>query len=235
LRTIALIGLDGSCDWLCFPFIDSPFVFGALLDDRKGGRFSLQPAGDFDAAAHYEPQTNVLVTRFRTRTGILRLTDFMHIPPAGHEEKEAAHFFFYRHVVIEKGEVDVQLLFQPRFDYARQDTDLIQVDGGVLARADIWEMAMTTDRQLEIGEGEAAGAWSMAAGDEAWFKLASHSGGEQEGSFCRDEDLRDLAADEGRRAMDETREFWRTWLARSETGRSLSLNSFAETVERSAL
>jgi GH15 family glucan-1,4-alpha-glucosidase len=79
LRTIALIGLDGSCDWLCFPFIDSPFVFGALLDDGKGGRFLVRPAGAFDSTAHYEPGTNVLVTRFRTRTGILRLTDFMHI------------------------------------------------------------------------------------------------------------------------------------------------------------
>lgn len=235
LRTIALIGLDGSCDWLCFPFIDSPFVFGALLDDGKGGRFRVQPAGDFDSAAHYEPQTNVLVTRFRTRAGILRLTDFMHIPSAGHEEKEADHLFFYRHIVIERGEVDVQLLFQPRFDYARQDAVLTQVDGGVLARAGAWDMALTADRKLDIGEGEATGAWSMAAGDEAWFKLASHSSGEREGSSCHDEDLRDLAGDEGGRALDETREFWRTWLARSETGRSFSLNSFAETIERSAL
>lgn len=235
LRTIALIGLDGSCDWLCFPFIDSPFVFGALLDDGKGGRFRLQPADEFDSTAHYEPGTNILITRFRTRAGILKLTDFMHIPATGHQEKEADHLFFYRHVLIEKGEIDLQLLFQPRFDYARRDPVLLKVAGGVLARADHWSMALTTGLKLTIDENEAQGTWPMAAGDEASFKLASHSGLEQEDSFYCDEDRHCLARDEGSRALEETRVFWQDWLARSETGRSFPVNSFGEMVERSAL
>ncbi|MDR9501396.1 MAG: glycoside hydrolase family 15 protein [Desulfurivibrionaceae bacterium] len=235
LRTIALIGLDGSCDWLCFPFIDSPFVFGALLDDSKGGRFQVRPAGAFDSTACYEPETNVLVTRFRTRTGILRLTDFMHIPPTGHEDKEADHLFFYRHVLVERGEIDLQLLFQPRFDYARQDPVLIAVDGGVMARAGQWSMALTASLVMDIGEEEAKGAWPMSANEEAWFKLASHGGREEEGSFCHHEDLHALTQFECSRALKETRDFWQTWLAHSETGRSLSLGSFKEMVQRSAL
>ncbi len=235
LRTIALIGLDGSCDWFCFPFIDSPFVFGALLDDGKGGRFQVRPAGEFDSTARYEPGTNVLVTRFRTRSGILRLTDFMHIPPAGHEEKEEDHLLFYRHLLVERGKIDLQLLFQPRFDYARREPVLSPVAGGVLATVDRWSMALTATRKMEIDQGEAKGTWPMSAGEEGWFKLASRGGREEEGCFCRDEDLDALSRGECGRALDETRDFWQGWLARSETGRSVSLDSFGEMVERSAL
>jgi len=46
LHTVALVGLNGSIDWLCFPHFDSPSIFGAILDDRKGGRFRIGPAGD---------------------------------------------------------------------------------------------------------------------------------------------------------------------------------------------
>jgi GH15 family glucan-1,4-alpha-glucosidase len=235
LRTVALVGLDGSCDWLCLPFIDSPSVFSALLDDGKGGRFRLQPIGDFDSTAHYEPRTNVLVTRFRTRTGILKLTDFMHIPSTGPEEKESDHFFFYRHVLIEKGEIGLQLLFQPRFDYARLNPSFKKVAGGVLARAGRWELALTTDLELDIGEQEVKGIWQMSAGDETWLKLASNSRREKQGSFCRDEDLQRLGRAQGRRALDETKKFWHAWVARSETGRSFSLDSFGAMLERSTL
>lgn len=43
LRTVALIGKTGNIDWFCFPHFDSPSIFGAILDDRKGGSFRLYP------------------------------------------------------------------------------------------------------------------------------------------------------------------------------------------------
>ena len=88
LHSIALIGLDGSIDWLCVPYIDSPSVFGALLDDKKGGCFSISPLNKWDSVAQYLPSTNILKTRFRTRTGVMQITDFMPIPPSGDEELE---------------------------------------------------------------------------------------------------------------------------------------------------
>lgn len=65
LHTIALIGLDGSIDWFCLLHIDSPSIFGALLDDKKGGRFSITPKDEWDSVTEYVPGTNILQTRFR--------------------------------------------------------------------------------------------------------------------------------------------------------------------------
>jgi len=65
LRTAALVRTDGSIDWLCLPHFDSPSIFAAILDDRKGGRFRIAPAGaDFRRKQFYWPDTAILVTRF---------------------------------------------------------------------------------------------------------------------------------------------------------------------------
>ncbi|RPH44825.1 MAG: glycoside hydrolase family 15 protein, partial [Planctomycetota bacterium] len=78
LRTVALVGLDGSIDFMCFPRMDSPSVFAALLDRQKGGRFLLAPL--LDRAKHtqlYLPDTNVLLTRFLSPEGVAEISDFM--------------------------------------------------------------------------------------------------------------------------------------------------------------
>jgi GH15 family glucan-1,4-alpha-glucosidase len=113
LHSAALVGLDGSIDWLCLPHIDSPSVFGALLDDDKGGRFSIHPIQEYDATASYLRETNVLVTRFRTRIGIFRVTDFM---PAGEkaEETGGGRHRLYRFLEVEKGSVEVGMRLEPR-------------------------------------------------------------------------------------------------------------------------
>jgi GH15 family glucan-1,4-alpha-glucosidase len=78
LHTAALVGTDGSIDWLCFPSFDSPSVFGALLDDKKGGRFKISPLAENATYKQvYWPDTNVLITRFLSPDGVGEIADFM--------------------------------------------------------------------------------------------------------------------------------------------------------------
>src|SRR4051812_22069505 len=83
LQTIALVGIDGSIDFMCFPFFDSPSVFAALLDVREGGSFKLAPV--LDGANHkqlYLPESNILLSRFLSNDGVAEISDFMPVGEA---------------------------------------------------------------------------------------------------------------------------------------------------------
>src|SRR5690606_28445917 len=70
LNTIALVGLDGSIDFMCFPDFDSPSIFAALLDKQKGGFFQITPVfGEMHNKQLYLPDTNILLTRFLSSEG----------------------------------------------------------------------------------------------------------------------------------------------------------------------
>src|SRR5207302_10307138 len=77
MHPAALVGLDGSIDWYCAPRFDSPSVFAALLDVRKGGKFQLSPTENFTTKQSYEGDTNVLSTGFESKQAKIELTDFM--------------------------------------------------------------------------------------------------------------------------------------------------------------
>src|SRR5215510_3099102 len=115
MRTAALIGIDGSVDWLCLPHFDSPGVFAALLDDRKGGRFRIAPVGeDFRRKQFYWPDTAILVTRFLHDDGVGELEDYMPVGGAGPRPDEVV-----RRVRVVRGRVAFRLECRPAFDYAR--------------------------------------------------------------------------------------------------------------------
>ena len=83
LHTVALVGMDGSIDFMCAPRFDSASVFAALLDDERGGRFQLAPLLEGARQKQlYLPDTCVLLTRFLSDDGVAEVSDFMPIGDA---------------------------------------------------------------------------------------------------------------------------------------------------------
>jgi GH15 family glucan-1,4-alpha-glucosidase len=117
-RSAGLISREGSLDWLCFPRFDSPSVFAALLDAREGGRFRIRPLGEFRSERRYLPETNVLETTFRCPGGAFVVRDLMSV--SSEEDKRAS--LTPEHEVLREiegigGEVEVEILYDPRPDY----------------------------------------------------------------------------------------------------------------------
>src|SRR5690349_9925244 len=116
LQTAALVTTDGSIDWFCFPRFDSPSVFGALLDDERGGRFRIRPVGtDYTSKQAYLPDTAILVTRFFTEHGMGQVVDFK--PQAGSTATD--NHRLVRLVQCVRGHVKFEAEIAPRFDYGR--------------------------------------------------------------------------------------------------------------------
>src|ERR1700687_2528410 len=113
LRTAALVGMDGSIDWLCLPNFDSPSVFAAILDDHKGGRFRIGPTcAPIRHKQFYWPDTNILVTRFLHADGVGEVEDFMPVGRTAPDE-------LIRRVRVVSGTLPFRLECRPAFDYAR--------------------------------------------------------------------------------------------------------------------
>jgi GH15 family glucan-1,4-alpha-glucosidase len=129
LHTAALVSLTGAVDWYCPRAFDGPSVFAAVLDAGRGGSCRIEPLGPFTTEQRYLGQTAVLVTTFRTATGVLELTDFMPAGTGGGRRFAEIH----RRVVCLSGEVEFRVEFAPRFDYATGQTVLYPRRHGVLA------------------------------------------------------------------------------------------------------
>src|SRR5438045_7710017 len=129
--TVALVAGDGSIDWLCLPDLDSPSVFGALLDSSRGGRFALETESVSQTVRRYLPGTNVLETTFTTATGVVRVTDAMTLPTGGLSPyRELA-----RRIEGLAGEVPVRWRVEPRFGYASTATRIERRAGIPIATA----------------------------------------------------------------------------------------------------
>lgn len=116
LNTIALVGLTGSIDFMCFPNFDSPTIFAALLDEKKGGYFQIQPMFDgMKTKQLYLPDTNVLLTRFLSAEGVGEITDFMPVEELFNGKE------LIRRVTSIRGDVQYEMNCVPRFNYGRDN------------------------------------------------------------------------------------------------------------------
>ncbi|RME63788.1 MAG: glycoside hydrolase family 15 protein, partial [Nitrospirae bacterium] len=224
LHTVALIAKDGSIDWLCLPYIDSPGVFNALLDARKGGNFALTPIVPFDSAAEYIEDTNVLITRFRTSSAQAELTDFMPVCTCapGSDEKQVQEI--YRRLKMLSGKTTFKLLFRPAFDYARADTEYKIHPHGVQAYSAKDTLTLVSSLPFRFDEKRGEAEFHLKEGDILWFRLRYDE--------KTPERLDEHQAEE---ALKETIRYWQGWLNQSETGRRIDPGPYKKMLNRSAL
>src|SRR5262245_64626413 len=123
LHTAALVGANGSIDWLCYPVFDAPSVFAAILDGGKGGRFQIAPvAADVAYKQLYLPESNVLLTRFLSADGVGHIVDFM---PVDLPREEPGYRSLIRRVTVARGTMKFRIECRPAVIYGRDPPDLV--------------------------------------------------------------------------------------------------------------
>jgi len=119
-RTAALISNRGSLDWLCWPRFDSASIFGAILDPKSGGHWSIRPVDESQVSRRYIENTNVLETTFLGVSGQIVLTDFMAVTSEKNKRRALwPEHEFVRQIKCQQGEAEVVMEFSPRLDYGR--------------------------------------------------------------------------------------------------------------------
>ncbi len=205
-RSIALVGTDGTIDFLCYPSFDSPSVFASLLDDERGGSFAVYPElPDARRQQFYLPNTNVLLTRFLAEEAVAELSDFM---PVG-DRWAPRDSVIVRQARAVRGEITFRLRLQPAFDYGRAQ-HRVHRDGKHLifeSRAgDGLALRLRSSHPLKIDGAAGIAELDLAAGETATFVLERASE-ENDSPFDSASAVEEAFAD--------TVHFWRRWISRS--------------------
>ncbi len=181
MSSAALVGMDGSVDWLCLPRFDSPSVFAAILDQDIGGSFRIRPSATYATEQSYLPDTNILETVFATATGVVSITDFMPIQDNDRDGKPdrnpANPPELHRIVRCMSGRVEMVCSYEPRHDYARAVPTFRAVSGNgsgpaVEAQGGGQTMMLVASVPLRESADGVAGTFRMSQGDTATFVMA---------------------------------------------------------------
>ena len=220
LHTAVLVGKDGSIDWCCMPHFDSPSIFAAILDSKKGGFFKIAPVHPAVQKQMYLPETCILVTRFLDPDGVAEVVDYMPIV-RGRSELVDVHQIV-RQVRVVRGSVHLKLECFPSFDYARAKHTLKLQQHGAIFSSNKEQVGLLSPVKLyRVGPGVEA-EFLMHMGDTYTFVLRH--------TELRSKNPPIDPAFNGEQAFQETVQFWRQWLSScSYQGR------WREMVHRSAL
>jgi GH15 family glucan-1,4-alpha-glucosidase len=204
LHTVALVGMDGSIDFMCFPRFDSPTIFGSLLDERQGGHFQIAPTlGSVGRKQLYLPDSNVLLTRFLSNEGVAEISDFM---PA--EEQGDAHALVRRAKTV-RGEIQYRMVCAPRFDYARARHRVERRGTGVVFAPDTTSqpaLRLCSQIPVQLVDGTAVAEFTLRAGETAAFVLDVAG---------RDDTSPSTKPGYVAQSFKDTLNFWRRWVGRS--------------------
>jgi GH15 family glucan-1,4-alpha-glucosidase len=215
-HTGALIAPDGTVEWMCIPRFDSPSIFSALLD-RRGGGFRVGPYGiDVPASRRYEPGTMILETTWMTPSGWILVRDALtigewhdeHADESSHTRPPTdfdADHMLVRTVECLQGEVQIEVVCEPLFDYGRKSASWTMVgEGWSAAEATDGETTIRMHSDLRIGiEGNRARSrHTLAEGERRFASLGWTHGlaGPTDG-------------DDAHERLRTTSHYWRGWLA----------------------
>jgi GH15 family glucan-1,4-alpha-glucosidase len=218
MQSVALVGMNGSIDFFCYPDFDSPTVFAALLDDQKGGRFAIGPQlSNMRVRQLYLPETNILLTRFLAEEGVAELTDYMPIENDGAQPNEIV-----RTVSVIRGIVRFQMCCQPRFNYAAGKHEITVSDQCVTFIPEDTvcpPMSLYSTVAVQQQSNDVVSDFTLKAGETATFILSSPRAKEQPPEMALIE-----------QRFFDTAQFWKSWISQSNyKGR------WREMVQRSAL
>lgn len=210
LRSVALVGTNGTIDWYCTPRFDAPSVFGSILDSDLGGHYEITSAEDCATKQLYVPDTNVLITRFLSPAGVGEVHDFM---PVGVGPQR-----LIRRVLCVRGEMEFRLECEPRFNYGRDDHEVVLAEEGALFRSPDLSLALGAPIPLSSSGTGVSATFTLAAGESATFVLETNG------------QPHAVSEDDAQIEFEQTVQYWLDWIAQSTyTGR------WRETVNRSAL
>lgn len=208
MKTIALVSLTGSIDFMCFPDFDSPSIFAGMLDKNKGGHFSVVPQfKSFKTKQLYIPGTAVLLTRFFSDDGIAEVTDYM--PVKGFAGNSICAIV--RKIKTVRGKIDYKIDCAPRFDYGQAGHEIDKFgkqelrfsainDGDAMVR-------LIADFPLKFSGQDGYAEFTLDEGEERWVVLESVKKTDTE-------NLRDIEFYKDK-TYEETVAFWRSWGAQS--------------------
>ncbi|GIH20036.1 glycoside hydrolase family 15 protein [Rugosimonospora africana] len=226
MQTAALIADDGTLDWFCVPRFDSPSVFAGLVDVERGGHFSITPCDTrYVSRQLYLPGTPILITRFSTPDGVGEVIDFM--PVAGDTPTDRHRLVRMIHVI--RGTMRFEAQIQPRFNYGRDRHEVDVHPEGAVFRSPTLSMTWHRPRYVDQPPAEV----EIKRDGDGVRVLATLREGAIGGGILEtgsDEPPRLMAPEVVHSLYEQTRDFWRGWLAGS-----CYLGRWREAVERSAL
>ena len=160
LRTAALVGRNGSIDWLCIPRFDSGACFAALLGTSENGRWLLAPQGDVKQVRRkYRDSTLILETEFETQTGVATVIDFM---PVAHRHGQIDLIRIVKGI---RGQVPMRTEVILRFDYGRTIPWVRKRDYGISAVSGPSAVALRTAIPLSSEDYTTVGEFTVGEGE----------------------------------------------------------------------
>lgn len=206
-RSAALVGIDGSIDWLCLPRFDDGSLFGRILDARKGGYWRLAPRAPYRVTQRYRDRSNVLQTTFATDTGVVTVTDFMPIverPDANGDQDGRPRLVRLVDGLTGRVAMAHDIVAAP--DYARCDATFTAGAGGQeVFHADVQESHLCFVASQAGSLGRQA-TFSVKAGESMAFALSCTPKAQCRPPQWSVEQARELAR--------STQDYWWQWIGR---------------------